>query len=120
MLLALDAGNTNITIGVFDQDRLVRHWRLRTVHDQTADEWGILLRNLFALADLALERIDGIIVASVVPPLESTLAAMARRYKASSSCTFSSACLRSVMSRINAIPAKISPCALRTGNTWLE
>ncbi len=80
MLLALDVGNSNITIGVFDTDRLVRHWRLRTVHDQTADEWGILLRNLFNLGGLTLENVDGIIVASVVPPLDSTLAGMSRRY----------------------------------------
>jgi type III pantothenate kinase len=80
MLLALDAGNTNITIGVFDGARLTAHWRLRTVHDQTADEWGILLRNLFALSSLDLSRIDGIIIASVVPPLESSLALMARSY----------------------------------------
>jgi type III pantothenate kinase len=80
MLLALDAGNTNITIGVFDGSKLVRHWRLRTVHDQTADEWGILLRNLFSLDELDLARVHGIIIASVVPPLDSTLAGMSRRY----------------------------------------
>jgi type III pantothenate kinase len=80
MLLALDAGNTNVTVGVFDGRRLVAHWRLRTVHDQTADEWGILLRNLFALSSIDLARVDGIIVASVVPPLDSSLALMARRY----------------------------------------
>jgi type III pantothenate kinase len=80
MLLALDAGNTNITVGVFDGGRLIAHWRLRTVHDQTADEWGILLRNLFALTSLDLSGVDGIIVASVVPPLNSSLALMARRY----------------------------------------
>ncbi len=80
MLLALDVGNSNITIGVFDGSRLVRHWRLRTVHDQTSDEWGILLRNLFNLGDLTLEDVHGIIVASVVPPLDSTLASMSRRY----------------------------------------
>jgi type III pantothenate kinase len=80
MLLALDAGNTNVTIGVFDGSKLVRHWRLRTVHDQTADEWGVLFRNLFALCEIALERIHGIIVASVVPPLDSTLGSMGRRY----------------------------------------
>lgn len=80
MLLALDVGNSNITIGVFDGDRLVRHWRLRTVHDQTADEWGILLRNLFDLGGLALAHVHGIIVASVVPPLDSTLASMSRHY----------------------------------------
>jgi type III pantothenate kinase len=80
MLLALDVGNSNITIGVFDGPKLERHWRLRTVHDQTSDEWGILLRNLFALGSLDLDRIRGIVVASVVPPLDSLLAEMGRRY----------------------------------------
>ncbi len=80
MLLALDAGNTNITIGVFESGRLTSRWRLRTVHEQTADEWGILLRNLFALGGLDLERVDGIAIASVVPPLDSSLAEMSRRY----------------------------------------
>jgi type III pantothenate kinase len=80
MLLALDAGNTNITIGVFEGEQLTNRWRLRTVHDQTADEWGILLRTLFSLESLALNRIDGVVMASVVPPLDSTLAAMTRRY----------------------------------------
>ena len=47
MLLALDAGNSNITIGAFEGRKLLCQWRLRTVHEQTADEWGILLRNLF-------------------------------------------------------------------------
>ena len=80
MLLALDAGNTNITIGAFEEGALTGRWRLRTVHDQTADEWGVLLRNLFALNSLDLSRVDGIIIASVVPPLDSTLAEMTRRY----------------------------------------
>jgi type III pantothenate kinase len=80
MLLALDAGNTNITIGVFEGPALTTRWRLRTIHEQTADEWGILMRNLFALSSLDLAQVDGIIIASVVPPLDSTLAAMARHY----------------------------------------
>jgi type III pantothenate kinase len=80
MLLALDAGNTNITVGVFDGAQLAAHWRLRTVQGQTADEWGVLLRNLFALSSLDLARVDGVIVASVVPPLDSSLALMAQRY----------------------------------------
>ncbi len=80
MLLALDVGNTNVTIGVFEDSGLIAHWRLRTNHEQTADEWGILLRNLLALSSLDLARIDGIIIASVVPPLDSSLAAMATRY----------------------------------------
>lgn len=80
MLLALDVGNTNITIGVFRGAELAAHWRLRTVHDQTADEWGILLRNLFAFESLTSSAVDGIIVASVVPPLDSSLDLMAQRY----------------------------------------
>src|SRR5579862_6649860 len=80
MLLALDVGNTNITIGVFDQRRLISQWRLRTVHGQTADEWGILLRNLFALSSLESPGVDAIIIASVVPPLDASLASMAQRY----------------------------------------
>jgi type III pantothenate kinase len=80
MLLALDVGNTNITVGVFDGGELTAHWRLRTVHDQTADEWGILLRNLFALSSLDLGRVKGVMIGSVVPPLNASLAAMASVY----------------------------------------
>jgi type III pantothenate kinase len=80
MLLALDVGNTNVTIGVFEDARLIAHWRLSTIHEQTADEWGILLRNLFALWSLDLNLVDGIIVASVVPPIDSALAQMVDRY----------------------------------------
>ena len=80
MLLALDAGNSNITIGAFDGSALVRRWRLRTIHEQTADEWGVLMRNLFALSSLDLAKVDGIIIASVVPMLDAPLAAMAERY----------------------------------------
>ena len=80
MLLALDAGNTNITVGVFEYSKLIAHWRLRTVHDQTADEWGVLLRNLFHLSGLDTGKVDGIIIASVVPPIDAALALMAQRY----------------------------------------
>ena len=80
MLLALDAGNSNITIGAFEGRKLTCQWRLRTVHDQTADEWGILLRNLFLPEGLDIAQVDGIIISSVVPPINATLAAMTRRY----------------------------------------
>ncbi|MGD0500706.1 MAG: type III pantothenate kinase [Bryobacteraceae bacterium] len=80
MLLALDAGNTNITIGAFEGRKLVCQWRLRTVQDQTADEWGILLQNLFGPAGLNIESVDGMIISSVVPPVDATLAFMAERY----------------------------------------
>src|SRR5262249_16826636 len=80
MLLAIDVGNTNLTIGAFDRAKLVAHWRLRTVLDQTADEGGILLRNLFGLSGHDIARVDGVIISSVVPPLDLSLAAMAPRY----------------------------------------
>jgi type III pantothenate kinase len=80
VLLALDAGNSNITIGAFEGRDLVAHWRLRTVHEQTADEWGILLSNLFVPAGLEIGNVHGIIISSVVPPIDSTLAVMTQRY----------------------------------------
>ncbi|MGH9721889.1 MAG: type III pantothenate kinase [Bryobacteraceae bacterium] len=80
MLLTLDAGNTNVTVGVFDGPKLIADWRLHTAREQTADEWGILLRNLLQLSGLQNSPVDGIIVASVVPPLDGPLALMSRRY----------------------------------------
>lgn len=80
MLLTLDAGNTNTVLGVFRGQELVAHWRLTTARDQTVDEYGILTRNLFTLAGLEPSEINGIIVSSVVPPLNGTLAGMAERY----------------------------------------
>lgn len=80
MLLALDVGNTNVTVGIFDGDRLTDHRRLRTVRDQTSDEWGILLSNLFALGNIEVSRVKGVIIASVVPPLNASLAEMSERY----------------------------------------
>lgn len=80
MLLALDVGNTNITIGAYDQTELKGRWRLRTVRDQTADEWGVLLRNLFSLGGLELEAVDGVIISSVVPAVDQPLEAMSQRY----------------------------------------
>jgi type III pantothenate kinase len=80
VLLALDAGNTNVTVGVFESGTLIGNWRLRTVHEQTADEWGVLLRNVFQLAGLDTAKVDGMIIASVVPPIDAALALMAARY----------------------------------------
>lgn len=80
MLLAIDAGNTNLTIGVYRADTLETHWRLRTVRERTADEWGILMRQLFDSSNLDFAQIKGIVVSSVVPPIDAPLQAMARRY----------------------------------------
>lgn len=80
MLLALDVGNTNVTIGAFRRTELAGRWRLRTIHEQTADEWGILLRNLFTLAGLHLAEVQGIAISSVVPVVDQPLEAMSLRY----------------------------------------
>jgi len=80
MLLALDAGNTNVTIGIFENGRLADNRRLRTVREQTSDEWGILLTSLLRYASLTPDDVNGIIISSVVPPLNSPLAEMSQRY----------------------------------------
>jgi type III pantothenate kinase len=80
MLLALDVGNTNVTIGAFNGEKIAGRWRLRTIHEQTADEWGILIRNLFSLSSLNLADVDGVIISSVVPAVDQPLEAMAQRY----------------------------------------
>jgi len=80
MLLALDVGNTNVTIGVFRDGSLAARWRLRTVPDQTVDEWGIKLRELFSLHALQPDSVTGIIIASVVPTVDAVLEAASIRY----------------------------------------
>ncbi|HEX9428554.1 MAG TPA: type III pantothenate kinase [Candidatus Polarisedimenticolia bacterium] len=80
MLLVMDVGNSNTVLGVYDAKRLVAHWRLTTIRDRTVDEYGILARNLLSLAQLDAAAIDGLIISSVVPPLNSVLEAMARAY----------------------------------------
>jgi len=76
----LDVGNTNVTIGAFAGTKLLGRWRLRTIKEQTADEWGILLRNLFTLSSLDLAGVHGVIISSVVPAVDQPLEAMAQRY----------------------------------------
>ncbi len=73
MLLAIDMGNTNITVGVFDGERLILESRLATDHNRMADQYAIDLRNIFRLYDIAIEKIDGAILSSVVPPLDHAM-----------------------------------------------
>lgn len=80
MLLAIDVGNTNIVLGVFDGDRLTQSWRLATMRERTADEIGILVTRLFERGAIDLASVDGIILASVVPPLTRPMEEMAERY----------------------------------------
>ena len=80
MLLTIDVGNTNTGLGVFRGEELIANWRLTTARAQTVDEYGVLTRNLFSLAGLNQEMITGVMVSSVVPPLNWTLAEMSRLY----------------------------------------
>jgi type III pantothenate kinase len=80
MLLAIDAGNTNTVLGAFRGPELVANWRLTTARDQTVDEYGILIRNLFTLTNLDSREFHHVIISSVVPSLNSTLDGMAERY----------------------------------------
>ncbi len=99
MLLVLDVGNSNTVLGVFAQEakvqaahndgaavesphyeRLMANWRVATIATQTVDEYGVLFRNLFAMAKLEASEIRGIIISSVVPPLDSTLREVCETY----------------------------------------
>src|ERR1700690_820927 len=80
MLLTLDVGNTNTVLGLFRDEERVAPWRLTTARDQTVDEYGILTRELFTLAGIDPSSVSGVIISSVVPPLNSTLEEMSERY----------------------------------------
>ena len=80
MLLVLDVGNTNTVLGVFRGAELIANWRLTTAREQTVDEYGVLTRNLFTLAGLDRDAITGVIISSVVPPVNWILAEMSRIY----------------------------------------
>jgi type III pantothenate kinase len=80
MLLAIDVGNTNIVLGVFDGATLIESWRLQTVRERTSDELGLLVDGLFAHSRIERVKIRGVILGSVVPPLTGTMRHMAERY----------------------------------------
>jgi len=96
MLLVIDVGNTNTVLGVFARvakvhpgeraqndtryERLVAHWRVATVLNHTVDEYGVLFRSLFSMDNLDASGIKGIVISSVVPPLDSTLRQVCERY----------------------------------------
>lgn len=80
MLLVIDVGNTNTSLGVFRGSDLVAHWRLTTNRARTVDEYGVHARNLFEFAGLDFKAISAIAIASVVPPLNYTLKTMAETY----------------------------------------
>jgi type III pantothenate kinase len=94
MLFVLDVGNTNTVLGVFARDaksnaesgaaprydRLIANWRVTTRQSSTVDEYGVLFRNLFSMANLEASGIHGIVISSVVPPLDPVLRQVCERY----------------------------------------
>ena len=95
MLFVLDVGNTNTVLGVFARaatasaadsdaapryDQLVANWRVATRQASTVDEYGVLFRNLFSMANLEAAGIHGIVISSVVPPLDPVLRQVCERY----------------------------------------
>lgn len=80
MLFVVDIGNTNIVSGVFQDKLLVHSWRVSTDRQKTADEYGMLIRELFHHNGLSSSDVDGIVVSSVVPPLTPEIVQMCDRY----------------------------------------
>lgn len=80
MLFCIDIGNTNITLGLYAGEALVSHWRLATDHDRMPDEFAMQLVALFTYAQLSAKDVDGIALASVVPPLTGKWVEVCRTY----------------------------------------
>ncbi len=80
MLLAIDIGNTNVVLGVFDNKRLVENWRVGTNTQITPDEYAMIFKDLFGFAGLEFKQITGVIVSSVVPPLLPVMIEMSKKY----------------------------------------
>jgi type III pantothenate kinase len=80
VLLTIDVSNTYTKVGVYEGDRLARHWRLRTEPERTADEYGVMLLGLFEVAGAAASDITGVAVSSVVPPMNETMDELSRNF----------------------------------------
>ncbi len=80
MLLVVDVGNTNTVFGVYENKNLLSHWRIRTIQGQTADEFGMLIWNLFQWAGLPMREVKAVVVSCVVPPLLRAINELCQRY----------------------------------------
>jgi type III pantothenate kinase len=80
MLLAIDIGNTNVVVGVFDGERLAANWRVGTNTQITPDEYAMIFKDLFGFAGLEFGHVAGVIISTVVPPLLPVMVEMSRKY----------------------------------------
>ncbi|WP_042147450.1 type III pantothenate kinase [Paucisalibacillus sp. EB02] len=80
MLFVLDVGNTNTVLGVFVEEELKYHWRIKTDRYKTEDEFGMLIKSLFDFSGIKLQDITGVVISSVVPPIMFSLDRMCKIY----------------------------------------
>ena len=80
MLLVIDVGNTNTVVGLYEEDRLLSHWRVRTVADHTIDEYGMLILNLYRSSKVGSQAISSIIISCVVPSMLNILEPLCKKY----------------------------------------
>lgn len=80
MILVFDVGNTNIVMGVYQDEKLVKHWRVRTDCQRTCDEYGVLVKSLFDYDGLQIEEVEALVISSVVPSLTLELEWMSHKY----------------------------------------
>ncbi len=80
MLLVIDVGNSNTVVGLYHDDQLLNHWRIRTVSDHTIDEYGMLLLNLYSTSRMDSKSITAVIISCVVPSMLNILEPLCRKY----------------------------------------
>lgn len=80
MILVLDAGNSSIVLGVYQEDQLSYHWRMGTDRHKTEDEYAMQVKAFFSHAGITFEQIEGIIISSVVPHIMFALETMCKKY----------------------------------------
>jgi type III pantothenate kinase len=80
VILVFDVGNTNIVLGVFDGSELVADWRISTKRERTTDEYGIMLKELFAIAKIDMHSVKDTVISTVVPPLTAILERACQKY----------------------------------------
>jgi len=80
LLFVIDVGNTNIVLGIYEKQNLIKSWRIISDRSKTADEYASLIYNLFQLSEINFGEVKGVIISSVVPVLTGVLEKMARQY----------------------------------------
>ncbi|WP_026678092.1 type III pantothenate kinase [Fictibacillus gelatini] len=80
MIFVFDVGNTNIVLGVYENNELIHHWRISTSREKTEDEYGMLILELFRHAKIDQTMVEGIVISSVVPPIMFALERMCKKY----------------------------------------